>query len=155
MTLPLMNERDEARLWPVAGAGIASGFGTVMFSCSCTPWLIFKLKTWTVPLSLDTASHFAVEENARLWMSARSAPLRTLNKTILSECQMEKDFGSDLNMTRERDTNQNMHRKIIGKKIGQTGKIQIHMSAHALMYRKGMEGGREKGKSIISPIPGI
>ena len=28
--------------------------------------LIFRLKTWTVPLSLETASHSAEEENARL-----------------------------------------------------------------------------------------
>lgn len=27
---------------------------------------ILRLKTWTVPLSLETASHWAVEENAKL-----------------------------------------------------------------------------------------
>ena len=29
-----------------------------------------RLKTWTVPLSLETASHWAVEEKARLYISA-------------------------------------------------------------------------------------
>ena len=30
------------------------------------PGLILRLKTWTVPLSLETTSHWAVEENAKL-----------------------------------------------------------------------------------------
>lgn len=30
------------------------------------PESTFTLKTWTVPLSLETASHWAVEEKARL-----------------------------------------------------------------------------------------
>lgn len=28
--------------------------------------LTLRLKTWTVPLSLETANHWAVEENAKL-----------------------------------------------------------------------------------------
>ena len=30
------------------------------------PALILRLKTWTVPLSLETANHWAFEENAKL-----------------------------------------------------------------------------------------
>lgn len=30
------------------------------------PELTLRLKTWTVPLSLETANHWAVEENAKL-----------------------------------------------------------------------------------------
>lgn len=41
------------------------------------PESTFRLKTWTVPLSLETASHWAVEEKARLCISALSAPLLT------------------------------------------------------------------------------
>lgn len=41
------------------------------------PESAFKLKTWTVPLSLETANHWAVEEKARLCISALSAPLLT------------------------------------------------------------------------------
>lgn len=36
------------------------------FSCSGGLELALRLKTWTVPLSLETASHWAVEENATL-----------------------------------------------------------------------------------------
>lgn len=41
------------------------------------PELTLRLKTWTVPLSLETASHSAAEENAKLYITARSAPLLT------------------------------------------------------------------------------
>jgi len=36
------------------------------FSCSGMLELTLRLNTWTVPLSLETASHWAVEENAKL-----------------------------------------------------------------------------------------
>lgn len=48
------------------------------------PKSAFRLKTWTVPLSLETASHWAVEEKARLYISARSAPLLTYMKNFES-----------------------------------------------------------------------
>lgn len=35
----------------------------------------FKLKTWTVPLSLETASHWAFKEKQRLKITALSEPL--------------------------------------------------------------------------------
>lgn len=35
----------------------------------------FILKTWTVPLSLETASHWAVGEKQRLQITALSEPL--------------------------------------------------------------------------------
>lgn len=41
------------------------------------PKLTLSPNTWTVPLSLDTASHWAFEENAILYTSALSAPRRT------------------------------------------------------------------------------
>lgn len=36
------------------------------FSFPEDPEFTLRLKTWTVPLSLETASHWAVEENAKL-----------------------------------------------------------------------------------------
>ena len=42
--------------------------------------LTLRLKTWTVPLSLETANQCAVGENAILYMSALSAPLRTCSR---------------------------------------------------------------------------
>lgn len=35
-------------------------------SLPADPELTLRLKTWTVPLSLETASHWAFEEKARL-----------------------------------------------------------------------------------------
>lgn len=58
--LPLINESDEAgdetaRLGSVATGGL---------SLPRFPKLALRPKTWTVPLSLETASHWAFEENA-------------------------------------------------------------------------------------------
>jgi hypothetical protein len=36
------------------------------FSFPADAELTLRLKTWTVPLSLETANHWAVEENAKL-----------------------------------------------------------------------------------------
>jgi len=36
------------------------------FSCSVLLILTLRQKTWTVPLSLETANHWAVDENAKL-----------------------------------------------------------------------------------------
>lgn len=41
------------------------------------PESTLRLNTWTVPFSLETANHCALEENARLYISALSAPLLT------------------------------------------------------------------------------
>lgn len=37
-----------------------------VLSMPIDPESTFRLKTWTVPLSLETANHWAVEEKARL-----------------------------------------------------------------------------------------
>lgn len=76
VTIPLMKDRDEvddvtARL----GLEKLSNLSLPRF-----PKLDFRLKTWTVPLSLETANHWAVGENARLYISALSAPLLTCIK---------------------------------------------------------------------------
>lgn len=57
-----MKERCET------AAGV-EGFGSIELHVLSIPIDLestFRLKTWTVPLSLETASHCAVEENARL-----------------------------------------------------------------------------------------
>jgi hypothetical protein len=68
-----MKERDE-----LDGAMVASELDEPCdFSFSGTLELTLRPKTWTVPLSLETAYHRAVEENAKLNISAAFAPLLT------------------------------------------------------------------------------
>lgn len=56
-----MKERDEV------GDEAKLGSDEVCFlSALKDPVLTLRLKTWTVPLSLETASHWAFEEKARL-----------------------------------------------------------------------------------------
>lgn len=69
-----MKERDE--VGDVATPGSAALLGLSFLG---DPELTLRLKTWTVPLSLETASHCAFEEKARLYISALSAPLLTCN----------------------------------------------------------------------------
>lgn len=57
-----MKERDE--LEGVMAVSELDGFWG--FSSSEMLELTLRLNTWTVPLSLETASHRAVEENAKL-----------------------------------------------------------------------------------------
>lgn len=60
--LPLIKERDER-----AGGFDRLDSGALRdLSIPKDPESTLRLKTWTVPLSLETASHCAVEENARL-----------------------------------------------------------------------------------------
>lgn len=75
MHKPLINERDKA------ADGLIGLDSDVVCDLSCpnNPESTFRLNTWTVPLSLETANHWAVGEKARLYISARSAPLRTWN----------------------------------------------------------------------------
>lgn len=73
VTLPLIKERDELD----DGRARLGSETSRELSFPGDPELSFRLKTWTVPLSLETASHCAEEENARLYISALSAPLRT------------------------------------------------------------------------------
>ena len=67
-----MKERDE--MADELG-GLVDGLRDLSFPKD--PESTFRLKTWTVPLSLETASHWALEEKARLCISALSAPLLT------------------------------------------------------------------------------
>lgn len=60
--LPLMKERDEPD-------GTGERLGSDEFretSATGDPALTLRPKTWIVPLSLETASHSAVGENAKL-----------------------------------------------------------------------------------------
>lgn len=59
--LPLMKDRDE-----FDDEVTILESEEIRISFPLDPELTFRLKTWTVPLSLETASHWAVEENARL-----------------------------------------------------------------------------------------
>ena len=75
--IPLNNDRDddgdeEERVSSAAIRGV---------SLTWEPELTLRPKTWTVPLSLETASHSALEEKARLYISALSAPLLTCTIT--------------------------------------------------------------------------
>lgn len=54
---PLMKDRDDVGN---VGSDVLRG------SLLADPELTLRLKTWTVPLSLETASHWAFEEKARL-----------------------------------------------------------------------------------------
>ena len=57
--LPLIKESEE---W-----GDVTGSDALCdLSIPGDPALILRLKTWTVPLSLETANHWAFEENAKL-----------------------------------------------------------------------------------------
>ena len=68
-----MKERDE-----LDGVTAASELDELcVFSSSGMLECFLRLNTWTVPLSLETASHWAVEENAKLQISAVFAPLLT------------------------------------------------------------------------------
>lgn len=60
-TLPLKNERCET-----ADVVDIFDFPLLDLSIPKDPESNFRPKTWTVPLSLETASHWAVEEKARL-----------------------------------------------------------------------------------------
>lgn len=60
--LPLIKERDER---PGGVESFDSG-ALRDLSIAKDPESTLRLKTWTVPLSLETASHCAVEEKARL-----------------------------------------------------------------------------------------
>ena len=69
--LPLMNERG-GLIWGISGSGAGIGLSFVV-----DPTLIFRLKTWIVPLSLDTDKYCKLFEKAKLYISALSAPLLT------------------------------------------------------------------------------
>lgn len=68
---PLINDRDEL------AAGIFGSDEGQGLSFPVNPKLTLRLNTWTVPLSLETASHCMFSEKAKLYISARSAPLLT------------------------------------------------------------------------------
>ena len=75
---PLKNDRDEPACAPTAPLSEVGG----TFSFAWAPELTFKPKTWIVPLSLETANHWAVVEKAKLYISALSAPLLTYGYSI-------------------------------------------------------------------------
>lgn len=82
--LPLINERDEFD--DVTAELDADALPEA--SLPVDPELTLRPKTWTVPLSLETASHCAVDEKAKLWISALSAPLLT----CICFCRLESSI---------------------------------------------------------------
>lgn len=81
---PLTKDRGELEAGTfVSGAGRGLSFPV-------NPKLILRLNKWTVPLSLETASHCMFSEKARLYISAWSAPLLTymfiIKKKKKSKC---------------------------------------------------------------------
>ena len=73
--LPLIKEND-GLMWGTSASGAGRGLSFVV-----KPTFIFKLNTWIVPLSLDTAKYCKLFEKAKLYISALSAPLLTCNRT--------------------------------------------------------------------------
>lgn len=73
--LPLIKEND-GLIWGTSASGAGRGLSFVV-----KPTFIFKLNTWIVPLSLDTAKYCKLFEKAKLYISALSAPLLTCNRT--------------------------------------------------------------------------
>jgi hypothetical protein len=69
-----MKERD-GLICGTSGSGAGRGLSFVV-----NPTFIFRLNTCIVPLSLDTAKYCKLLENAKLYISALSAPLRTYNR---------------------------------------------------------------------------
>lgn len=77
-----------------------------------------RLNTWTVPLSLETASHCAFGEKEMLYISALSSPLRTYNFVnltwVINTYQICKNrVRTEMDIEASKQANSTTHVRII------------------------------------------